>query len=79
MEDDSTYLTVVYPYPLNTNLHLPTDWRALALWLACCTGTQDVLRAMFHKPKVSLMISTFFPFTPCIGLIASFRLQAWSS
>jgi hypothetical protein len=56
MEDDSTYLTVVYPYPLNTNLHLPTDWRALALWLACCTGTQDVLRAMFHKPKAASMV-----------------------
>jgi hypothetical protein len=56
-EDDSTYLTVVHPYPPNANLQLPTDRRTLALWLACCTGKPDVLRAMFHKPKVGLMIS----------------------
>ena len=68
IEDDATYLTVVHPYPLNTNLQLPTDRRTLALWLACCTGKSDVLCAMFHKPKVGLMIST--PFSH-VGLIAS--------
>ena len=62
VEDDSTYLTVVHPYPLNANLQLPSDRRALALWLACCTGKHDVLRAMFHKPKVGPMI---FP-SPCV-------------
>jgi hypothetical protein len=57
-EVDSTYLTVVHPYPPNANLQLPADRRALALWLACCTGKPEVLRAMFHKPKVgNLMIS----------------------
>lgn len=71
-EDDSTYLTVVHPYPLNANLQLSMDRRALALWLACCTRKPDVLRAMFHKPKVGLMISI-----PSL-LIASFRLQEWS-
>jgi hypothetical protein len=52
LEDDSKYLTVVHPYPLNANLHLQADRRALAFWLACCTG-KDVLRAMYHKPTVS--------------------------
>ncbi len=75
IEDDSTYLTVVHPYPPNTNLQLLTDRRTLALWLACCTGNSDVLRAMFHKPKVGLMISA--PSFSRVGLIASFRLQEW--
>lgn len=56
IEEDSTYLTIVHPYPLNTNLQLPTDRRTLALWLACCTGKPDVLRAMFHKPKAAGMV-----------------------
>ncbi|KAF8504914.1 hypothetical protein F5888DRAFT_1659848 [Russula emetica] len=55
-KEDSTYLTVVHPYPPNTNLQLPTDRRTLALWLACCTGKPDVLRAMFHKPKAAGMV-----------------------
>jgi len=61
IENDSTYLTVVHPYPQNANLQLPTDRRTLALWLACCTGKSDALRAMFHKPKVGLMIPTRSP------------------
>jgi hypothetical protein len=68
IEEDSIYLTVVHPYPLNANLQLPADRRALALWLACCTGEQNVLRAMFHKPKV---LSFFFPVV--FGLMASFE------
>jgi hypothetical protein len=75
IDDDSTYLTVVHPYPPNANLQLSTDRRTLALWLACCTGKPDVLRAMFHKPKVSLMISA--PSFSRVGLIAYFRLQEW--
>ena len=55
IEDDSKYLTIVHPYPLNADLRLPADRRTLALWLACCTG-KDVLRAMYHKPTVSLII-----------------------
>ena len=60
MEDDSTYLTVVHPYPPNANLLLPADQRALALWLACCTGKQEVLLAMYYKPKVNSMALTRF-------------------
>jgi hypothetical protein len=78
IEDDSTYLTIVHPYPPNANMLLPADKRTLALWLACCTGKQDVLRAMFHKPKVGddNLPLFFFYF---IGLMASFRVQEWSS
>ena len=54
IEDDSKYLTVVHPYPLNADLRQDADCRTLALWLACCTG-KDVLRAMYHKPSVSLI------------------------
>jgi hypothetical protein len=60
VEDDSTYLTVVHPYPPNANLLLPADQRALALWLACCAGKQEVLLTMFHKPKVGLVALTRF-------------------
>ena len=56
--DESKYLAVIHPYPLNANLELDADQRALALWLACCAG-KDVLRAMFYKPSVSPS-STFF-------------------
>ena len=48
----SRYLAVVNPYPLNANLELDADRRALALWLACCAG-KNVLRAMFYRPSVS--------------------------
>ena len=58
--DDSKYLIVVHPYPLNANLELDADQRELALWLACCAG-KDVIRAIFHKPFVSLS-SASFPF-----------------
>ena len=51
-EDEPQYLVVVHPYPLNANLLLHADRRALALWLACCTG-KDALFAMFYKPSVS--------------------------
>jgi len=49
-DDEPVYLTVVHPYPLNANLELPADQRALALWLACCARNTDVLLAMFHNP-----------------------------
>jgi hypothetical protein len=57
--DESKYLAVVHPYPLNANLELHADQRALALWLACCAG-KDALRAMFYKPSVSPSITYFF-------------------
>ncbi|KAI9507743.1 hypothetical protein F5148DRAFT_1284822 [Russula earlei] len=53
--DEPRYLTVVHPYPLNANLKVLGDRRALALWLACCTG-KDVLLAMFHKPTSPGMV-----------------------
>ncbi|KAI0246474.1 hypothetical protein BJV78DRAFT_149681 [Lactifluus subvellereus] len=49
-DDEPVYLTLVHPYPLNANLELHADRRALALWLACCTRNKDVLLAMFHNP-----------------------------
>jgi hypothetical protein len=55
LEDDSKYLLVVHPYPLNANLRLEADELALAFWLACCTG-KDVLRTMYHKPTVSSFV-----------------------
>jgi hypothetical protein len=58
LEDDSKYLTVVHPYPLNANLRLEADKRALAFWLACCTG-KDVLRALYHKPTVRSFVRSF--------------------
>jgi hypothetical protein len=51
-DNEPKYLVVVHPYPLNANLDIPADRRALALWLACCTGKRYLL-AMFHKPSVS--------------------------
>lgn len=75
VEDDSTYLTIVHPYPPNANLLLPADQRTLALWLACCTGKQDVLRAMFHKPKVGSV--TVYP-SSVFALLASIRVREWS-
>jgi len=54
-EDEPRYLTVVHPYPLNPNLLLHADRRAVALWLACCTG-KDVLLAMFYKPTSPGMV-----------------------
>jgi hypothetical protein len=68
-EDEPRYLTIVHPYPLNANLDISADRRALALWLACCTGNKDVLYAMFHKPSVSFRSLTIL----AIGLI---RLQS---
>ena len=50
--DESKYLAVVNPYPLNANLELYEDQRALVLWLACCAG-KEVSRAMFYSPSVS--------------------------
>ena len=50
--DESKYLAVVNPYPLNANFGHYPDQRALALWLACCAG-KEVLRAMFYRPSVS--------------------------
>ena len=50
--DESKYLAVVNPYPLNANFGRYPDQRALALWLACCAG-KEVLRAMFYRPSVS--------------------------
>ena len=60
--DESKYLAVVNPYPLNANLELYEDQRALVLWLACCAG-KEVLRAMFYSPSVSSS-KHFFCFTP---------------
>ncbi|KAH9058216.1 hypothetical protein EDB87DRAFT_1578208 [Lactarius vividus] len=54
-EDEPRYLTVVHPYPLHANLDLHADRRALAFWLACCTG-KDVLLAMFYKPASPGMV-----------------------
>ncbi|KAF8262693.1 hypothetical protein EI94DRAFT_1515222, partial [Lactarius quietus] len=50
--DQSKYLAIVYPYPLNANLDLHVDQCAMALWLACCAG-KEVLRTIFYKPSVS--------------------------
>jgi hypothetical protein len=36
-DDELVDLTIVHPYPFNTNLELPAERRTLALWLACCT------------------------------------------
>jgi len=46
----SRFLVVVHPYPLNANLELRADRRALALWLVCCIG-KDALRAMYYRPS----------------------------
>ncbi|KAF8504915.1 hypothetical protein F5888DRAFT_1659857 [Russula emetica] len=54
-EDEPRYLVVVHPYPLNANLLLHTDRRALALWLACCIG-KDALYAMYYKPSSPGMV-----------------------
>lgn len=58
IEDDSSILDGRASAPAEDDLQLPTDRRTLALWLACCTGKPNVLRAIFHEPKVGLMIST---------------------
>ena len=62
-ENKPRYLTIVHPYPLNANLQLNADRRAVALWLACCTG-KDVLLAMFYTPNVSLNLSIMAPSVP---------------
>ncbi|KAH9018786.1 hypothetical protein EDB83DRAFT_2570317 [Lactarius deliciosus] len=53
--DGSKYLIVACPYPLNADLELHADQRALVLWLACCAG-KDVLLAMFHRPTSPEMV-----------------------
>ncbi|KAH9058217.1 hypothetical protein EDB87DRAFT_1627177 [Lactarius vividus] len=53
--DGSKYLIVARPYPLDADLELHADQRALVLWLACCVG-KDVLLAMFHRPSSPEMV-----------------------
>ncbi|KAH8984209.1 hypothetical protein EDB86DRAFT_164127 [Lactarius hatsudake] len=53
--DGSKYLIVACPYPLNADLGLHADQRALVHWLACCAG-KDTLLAMFHRPSSPEMV-----------------------
>ncbi|KAI0040319.1 hypothetical protein FA95DRAFT_1566505 [Auriscalpium vulgare] len=54
-DDEPRYLTVVHPYPLNGVMEDPKDQRRLVLWLACCTGKDDLF-SFFHKPSAPGMI-----------------------
>ncbi|KAH9976395.1 hypothetical protein BGW80DRAFT_1293421, partial [Lactifluus volemus] len=59
-DDEPKYLTIVRPYPLDADRRaLDADWRALALWLACCIGKKDVLTAMFQNPTVGFYDNVF--------------------
>ncbi|KAH8981766.1 hypothetical protein EDB86DRAFT_417073 [Lactarius hatsudake] len=53
--DGSKYLIVACPYPLNADLGLHADQRALVHWLACCAG-KDTLLTMFHRPSSPEMV-----------------------
>ncbi|KAF8588848.1 hypothetical protein K439DRAFT_539396 [Ramaria rubella] len=54
-DDEPRYLTICYPYPPHANMELPGDRLALARWLACCMG-QDDMYAIFHKPSAGNMV-----------------------
>jgi hypothetical protein len=56
---DTSYLTILNPYPPNASMGLAGDLQKLALWLAAVTEKSSVLMAVFHKPSVRL-ISLFW-------------------
>jgi len=55
--EDSKFLTVVHPFPLNANMEVPNDFKDFMFWLASIVGKDHAL-GVYHKPSVS-----FSPFS----------------
>jgi hypothetical protein len=49
---DTSYLTILNPYPPNASMELAGDLQKLAMWLAAVTKDSSALMAIFHKPSV---------------------------
>jgi hypothetical protein len=51
--EDSKFLAVVHPFPLNANMELIEDFTNFIYWLASVVG-KDYALGVFFKPSVSL-------------------------
>jgi len=51
--EDSKFLTVVHPFPLNANMEVLNDFKEFMFWLASVVGKDHAL-GVYHKPSVSL-------------------------
>jgi hypothetical protein len=51
--EDSKFLTVVHPFPLNANMEVPNDFKEFMFWLASVVG-KDYALGVYHKPSVSV-------------------------
>ncbi|KAJ3571741.1 hypothetical protein NP233_g3549 [Leucocoprinus birnbaumii] len=69
--EDSKFLTVVHPFPLNANMEVPNDFKDFMYWLASVVGTEYAL-GVYHKPSARGMVvaevsKTFSEFEVLLG------------
>ncbi|KAL4249629.1 hypothetical protein ABKN59_006184 [Abortiporus biennis] len=55
IEDDTKFLCIYRPYPLNANIELDEDARHVVFWLACITGKEHIV-ALHFKPRTERII-----------------------
>ncbi|KAF5360379.1 hypothetical protein D9756_005185 [Leucocoprinus leucothites] len=53
--EDSKFLTVVHPFPLNANMEVPNDYKEFMFWLASVVG-KDYALGVHHKPSARGMV-----------------------
>lgn len=78
--EDSKFLAVVHPFPLNANMDVPNDFKEFMYWLASIAGKDYALGA-YYKPSVRrsllwlLSSHRLHPFDPlCVTyLVAGYR------
>ncbi|KAF9443386.1 hypothetical protein P691DRAFT_713352, partial [Macrolepiota fuliginosa MF-IS2] len=53
--EDSKFLAVVHPFPLNANMEIPNDFKEFMYWLASVVGKDYALSA-YYKPSARGMV-----------------------